>query len=83
MELINFFDQYYLITQKKADYLLFKKVAMVMKRKEHLTYEGLQEIINLKVNLNLGLSDELKAAFPNIKPVNRPKVENQITPHPQ
>ena len=54
-----------------------------MQRREHLTTSGLQEIIKLRASLNLGLSDELKAAFPKIIPVNKPKVENQIIPHPQ
>lgn len=35
--LIDFFDLYPLITQKKADYLLFKQVALIRKQKQHLT----------------------------------------------
>lgn len=56
---------------------------MMVQKKEHLTLEGLQEIINLKASLNLGLSDVLKSAFPNINPVDRPRIENQIIPDPQ
>ena len=44
----EFFDKYPLKTQKLADYLLFREVVMMMKDKEHLTAEGLQEIINIK-----------------------------------
>lgn len=29
------------------------------------------------------MSDEIKIAFPNTIPVNKPKVENQKIPHPQ
>ena len=83
VELIKFFDQYPLITQNKADYILFKEIALIMQRREHLTTNGLQEIIKLISSLNLGLSDELKAAFPKTNSANRPKVENQIIPHPQ
>ena len=54
-----------------------------MQQNKHLTIEGLQEIVNLKVGLNLGLSDVLKSAFPNTTPVNKPIVENQLIPHPQ
>jgi hypothetical protein len=54
---------------------LFKKAVEIMNRKEHLTSEGLQEIINLKASMNLGLSDELKVVFPNTNQVSRPKVE--------
>ena len=39
--IIPFFDKYPLITQKRADYLLFKEVILMMQRKEHLTVEGL------------------------------------------
>jgi hypothetical protein len=56
---------------------------MIMQRREHLTTSGLQEIINLRASLNLGLSDKLKAAFPKTIPANKPKVENQRIPHPQ
>ena len=36
---------------------------------EHLKKEGLQSIINIRASLNLGLSEVLKAAFPNTIPV--------------
>lgn len=75
------FDKYPLITKKHADYLLFKKIVMMMLKKEHLTAEGLQEIVNTKASLNLGLSDSLKLAFPNTIPVLRPIVTNKKIPH--
>jgi hypothetical protein len=34
-----------------------------MKVKKHLTVEGLNEIVLMKTQLNLGLSEELKTAF--------------------
>jgi hypothetical protein len=42
-----------------------------MDRKEHLTKEGLQQIINLRASINLGLSEKLKTEFPDVKLVNR------------
>ena len=48
-----------------------------MDHKKHLTVEGLQQIVNLRAAINLGLSDELKAAFPNIISVKRPLVKSQ------
>jgi len=39
--------------------------------------EGLQKIIAIKASMNLGLSKELKAAFPDTIPVQRPLVNNQ------
>jgi hypothetical protein len=38
--IIDFFDKYPLITQKLADYLLFKQVFEMIKNKEHLTIKG-------------------------------------------
>lgn len=69
------FDKYPLITQKYADYLLFKEVIAIMERKEHLTLEGLNKIVAIRSSINLGLSDKLKEAFPNIIPVIRPYVD--------
>jgi hypothetical protein len=49
----------------------------MMKQKEHLTQEGLEKIVSIKASVNLGLPDSLKAVFPNIKPVSRPKIDKQ------
>ena len=41
-----------LITQKRADFLLFKLVVELMNKSEHLTPEGLRKIlIRLRINL--------------------------------
>lgn len=53
-----------------------------MNRKEHLTMEGLQQIVNLRASMNDGLTDELKNAFPDTKPVPRPAVELKEIPDP-
>lgn len=45
-----------------------------MDQKEHLTIEGLKKIVAIKASLNLGLSDQLKEAFPDIPPAHRPLV---------
>ena len=71
---IEHFDKYPLITQKKADYMLFKQAYGLVKCKKHLTVEGLKEIVAIKSSMNRGLSEELKAGFPNIFPVPRPSV---------
>lgn len=68
-------DKYPLQTQKKADYELFKRIVMLMDKKQHLTGEGLQNIINIKAALNKGVSEELMAEFPDTAPVSRPLVE--------
>jgi len=78
---IDHFDKYPLITHKLADYLLFKQAFELVNRKEHLTLgpkgPGIQKIVNIKASSNKGLSDQLKSAFPNTKPVSRPAVEFQ------
>jgi hypothetical protein len=73
--IITHLDKYPLQTQKKADYELFKRIVILMDKKQHLTPEGLQEIINIKGGLNKGVSEELLAEFPNTTPVSRPLVE--------
>lgn len=72
--IIDHFDNYPLITNKRADYELWKQVVEIVKNKEHLTLEGLQKIVAIKATLNWGLSDTLKAAFPEVVPVNRPTI---------
>jgi len=74
---IPHFDKYPLITQKKADFELFKFVIDLMNCKEHLTIEGLHKILSIKASINLGLSDELKAAFPDIVAIKKPLVQDQ------
>jgi hypothetical protein len=76
------FNTYNLITKKQADFLLFREILLLKKDKEHLTKEGLQNLVNLRATLNLGLSNELALAFPNTKPVTRPVIDNINIPHP-
>jgi len=76
------FDKYPLHTKKWADFELWKKAFDLIQNKEHLTTQGLQKIIAIKASINLGLSNEFKAAFPTIVPVQRPNVENIINPDP-
>ena len=75
--IIPHFNEYSLITQKKADFELFKQVVYMMKDKKHLTIEGLHIIIGIKASMNKGLSDNLKSTFSTIIPAPRPLVINQ------
>jgi len=72
--LIEHFNKFPLLTQKRADFELFKQALELVSRKEHLTMEGLKKVVAIKASINLGLSDELKEAFPDILPVQRPLV---------
>lgn len=82
---ITHFDNYPLITQKLADYIIWKKIILMMEQKEHLTLEGLEKIVALKASLNLGLSDQLKEAFSGVVPVAIPRIaaSQQIIQDPQ
>lgn len=66
--LISHFNKFPLLTQKYKDYELFKKAYTIIVNKEHLTIEGIHKLISIKSSMNLGLSDELLKAFPNIEP---------------
>lgn len=80
--IIPHFIKYPLNTQKRADFELLLMVVELMIQKKHVTLEGLQQIINIKASMNLGLSDALKSAFPNFIQVERPKVELIERPDP-
>jgi hypothetical protein len=75
--IIAYFDKYPLITQKYADYVLFKSIVKLIESKEHVTTEGLHLILSLKASLNRGLPEKLKAEFPNIVLAQRPLVVDQ------
>jgi hypothetical protein len=47
-----------------------------MNTKAHLTEEGLQQIVNLRASINLGLSDLQKSRFPNYNSVARPIISS-------
>ena len=81
--IIPYFDKYPLITQKLADYILFREIVIKMMQKEHLNKEGFQAIVNIRASLNLGLSEKLKASFPKTIPVSRPLVDNSKIPDPE
>lgn len=77
--IIPHFNEFPLKTKKYSDYLLFKQVILLMLNKEHKTLEGLQQIVNIRASLNLGLSDELKEAFPLTAPVKKSEVDNNYS----
>lgn len=83
LKIILHFDNYPLITKKKSDFLLFKQIIEKMVEGEHLSLKGLQEIVNIRASMNLGLSNSFKTIFPNTIPVARPLIENITIPHSQ
>jgi len=82
--LILHLENYPLLTQKAADLILFKQAVALVNQKAHLTAEGLNQIVNIKASMNLGLSDALKSEFTEYTPVERPVINNEnviFTPH--
>lgn len=69
--LINHLETYPWISQKKADFDLFDKAHKLVISKEHLNKEGILKIVSLKASLNLGLSEQMKLAFPDVVPTAR------------
>jgi hypothetical protein len=80
--IIDHFEKYPLISQKRADFELLKQAFFLVRNKEHLTEEGLKKIVAIKASINTGLSDQLKKAFPDIIPVKKPKVVDQAIRDP-
>jgi hypothetical protein len=69
------FNEYPLLSKKRADFLLFKEIVLLMyNNKAHLNKEGLQKIISLKASLNNGLTAVLTEAFPFTVSAPRPKI---------
>lgn len=73
-KLILHLEKYPLLTQKAADFLLFKRAVELFNEKAHLTVEGIEKIVNIKASMNLGLSNTLQSEFAGYVPVERPVV---------
>jgi LAGLIDADG endonuclease len=80
--LINQFEKYPLLTQKAADFILFKQVVKYMNNKDHLSIEGLNKIINIKASMNIGLSYFLRSEFNEFTPQERPVINTENIPDP-
>lgn len=75
-KLIIYLEKYPLFTQKAADFFLFKQAASLVNNKAHLTEKGLNQMVNIKASMNLGLSEILKSEFPGYSPVERPIINS-------
>ena len=80
--LILYLEKYPLLTQKAADFILFKEAVKLMNNKAHLSIEGLNQIVNIKASMNLGLSDFLKSEFNDFTPVERQVINTENIPDP-
>jgi len=80
--IIPHFKKYPMLTQKQADFELFCLIIDLMIKKEHLTKDGLYKIMAIKASMNKGLSENIKFRFPEIIPISRPIIKNQILSNP-
>jgi len=80
--IIDHFEKYPLITQKWADYEIWRQAFILIKNKEHLTIDGLNKIVALKAAMNWGISDLIKTSFPALVPVQKPLVKNKVVQDP-
>lgn len=80
--IIPHFNKYPLLTNKRADFIIFTNIIKLLNDKEQATMVGLQKIINMRASMNKGLSDNLKIVFPNTKPIARPTIDFEGIPHP-
>ena len=81
--IIPHFLEYPLLTQKRADFLLFKSIIDMINSKEHLDLEGLKKIVGIKYSINRGLSTTLLEPFPDVYPVDKPKTLVPLTIDPK
>ena len=54
--IIPFFEKHQLKTKKKLDFISFRKILIMIDRKEHLTTEGIDKIMKIASKMNTGKS---------------------------
>ncbi len=58
--IIPFFERHSLKTKKNLDFMKFRKVIMLMDRKEHLTAQGIEKIKEIALIMNRGSEDKVQ-----------------------
>ena len=58
--IIPFFERHSLKTKKKLDFLKFRKIIMLVDRKEHLTSQGIDKIRDISSSMNRGNEDKVQ-----------------------
>ena len=58
--IIPFFERHSLKTKKNLDFIKFRKVLMLMDRKEHLTAQGIKKIKEIASIMNRGCEDKVQ-----------------------
>ena len=80
--IIPHFNKYPLLTEKSADFILFKSALDIMYNNNKLTYNDIIELLSFKASMgkNIGLSSIIYKLFPEVNKVSRFVVySNNIT----
>ena len=57
-----------------------KMIITMLINKEHLTLEGFMKILAIRAVFPRGLSEKVLAAYPNVKPINKPEFKPESAP---
>ena len=66
-KVVEFFEKHPLKTKKNVDFKKFRKILLMMERKEHLTKEGLIKILEIALKMNTGNHNRLLETLREIK----------------
>jgi len=74
--IIPHFNKYPLLTIKRINFLLFKKIVDILHTKVHLNYKDIQPLLNIRASMNKrSINKNIKTLY-NIVPVDLPILEN-------
>lgn len=80
--IIPHFDAFPLLTQKFADYTLWKQIIFLQSNQQHLTPDGFLKCLALNASLNKGFNSIFKTLYPKIIPAPRPLIILPSSLHP-
>ena len=78
-KVVEFFEKHPLKTKKNVDFKKFRKILLMMERGEHLTEEGLINIIEIAMDMNMKNHERLRQTLEEI----RKRGLDEDTVHPQ
>jgi hypothetical protein len=74
-KIIPFFDKFsFLSSKSKINFKIFKEAISLMSQKEHLKLEGLEKVLILRENLNIGKGRTRKYSLKDVEILNKRKV---------
>ncbi len=74
---VEFFEKHPLKTKKNVDFKKFRRIILMMERGEHLTREGLIEILKIAMEMNTGDHERLRRTLEEIQGLD----EDTVHPH--